>query len=436
MTGISIFGLGYVGCVSAACLAKNGHLVVGVDVSSEKVDLINSGVPTIIEKDVDTLVREAVSNGSLRATTNVHDAILASDVSVVCVGTPASKSGHLDLSYIEKTANQIGLALKNKDSYHVVVIRSTVLPGTNKRVESILGEVSGKRAGEDFSVVSNPEFLREGTAVKDYSNPPYTVLGSEDSKAISMMKHVYSDISSPVHVVPVEVAEIIKYINNSFHALKISFANEVGNICKAVGIDSHLAMDLFCKDESLNISRAYLCPGNAYGGSCLPKDLGGLAALAKDFHVEAPVLENIPRSNNAQKGRILELVESSFGKRVSVVGLSFKEGTDDLRYSPSVDLAKQLIGQGYEVSIYDENVYQSKLVGGNKSFIESALPHLSKLIKSDLTDSLVNSDIVVFSHKLKEVDKYIDILKEKEKVLDLVRIPELEKLSNYEGLCW
>lgn len=436
MKGISVFGLGYVGCVSAACLAKNGHSVVGVDVSEEKVNLINSGIPTIIEKDVDVLVKQGVTNGSLRATTDVQDAISESDVSIICVGTPASKSGHLDLSYIEKTASQIGLALKNKKSYHVVVIRSTVLPGTSKKVENILSEVSGKRVGEGFSVVSNPEFLREGTAVKDYSKPPYTVLGSEDPRAISMVKDVYSSISAPFHVVPVEVAEIIKYVNNSFHALKITFANEVGNICKAVNIDSHLVMDLFCNDERLNISRAYLRPGNAYGGSCLPKDLGGLGALAKDYHIEVPVLESVAQSNNAQKRRTLEMVESTVGKRICIVGLSFKEGTDDLRYSPAVDLAKQLIGQGYQVSIYDENVYQSKLVGGNKSFIESALPHLSKLLKTDLQESLVDSDVVILNHRPPSLDKYIGILEEKEKVLDLVRIPELERISNYEGLCW
>lgn len=433
---ISIFGLGYVGCVGLGCLARNGHTVIGVDVNEVKVDLINRGLPTIVEKDIDTIIKEEFDKGKISATKDSKFAILNSEVSIICVGTPSSPQGHLNLSYIYKTAEQIGEALKAKDEFHTVVIRSTVLPGTNKKIGEIISEFSGKNRGDGFSVVSNPEFLREGTAVKDYYNPAITVIGGDYEVALSKVSSLYEELDAPIEITDIEVAEIIKYVNNSFHALKITFANEVGNIAKSLGIDSHKVMELFCKDTHLNISPAYFKPGFAYGGSCLPKDLKGMVTLGHDQYVATPVLGSIHESNEYQKRLAFELIARSGKKTICFVGLSFKEGTDDLRYSPSVDLAERLIGKGYQLSIYDPNVHLSKLVGANRSFIDEHMPHLSELIEEDPAKALELSDIVLINHRNFDPSPYMDSLKGKKAIIDLVRIPSLEKLPNYEGLCW
>ncbi len=433
---ISIFGLGYVGCVSMGCLAKNGHHVIGVDVSSFKVDLINKGIPTILEKGVDQLIKEGHEKGNIMATLCADEAVLNTDISIICVGTPSSDHGHLNLSYIFKTAEQIGKALKEKDSFHIVVIRSTVLPGTNRKFSKIVEEFSGKVAGEDFAIVSNPEFLREGTAVKDYYHPSITVIGGDHDYAVNKVACLYSSLDAPVEITDIEIAELIKYVNNSFHALKISFANEVGNICKALSIDSHKLMSLFCKDDRLNISPAYFKPGYAYGGSCLPKDLKGLVTLAHDHYVNTPVLSCIEASNEHQKKKAYELVAKSGKRKVCMVGLSFKEGTDDLRYSPSVDLAETLIGKGYHITIFDENVRLSKLIGANKAFVNEKLPHLSELITDNLEKAIKENEVVIVNHRNFEASNYQEILKEKHSVIDLVRIQQLESLPNYEGLNW
>ena len=432
---ISIFGLGYVGCVSIGCLAKNGHEVIGVDVQQDKVDLINRGLATIVEKDIDVIIKEQHDKGSISATVCYKDAVMASEMSIICVGTPSSATGHLNLAYIYRTAEQIGEALKNKESFHVVVIRSTVMPGTNKKIGQIIEEFSGKKRNEAFSVVSNPEFLREGTAVKDYYHPAVTVIGGDNACAIEKVSSLYRDLTGTVEVTDVEVAELIKYVNNSYHALKITFANEVGNICKSMNIDSHVLMSLFCKDTSLNISPAYFKPGFAYGGSCLPKDLGGLVTLAHDNYVIAPLLSNIDHSNEHQKRIAFDMIARTGKKRICFVGLSFKEGTDDLRYSPSVDLAEKLIGKGYSLSIYDQNVQISKLVGANKAFINEHLPHLTDLICDDLAEAIEKSDIVLINHRNFKVDDYYDLLQNKI-VIDLVRVPWTYDKKNYEGLCW
>lgn len=432
---ISIFGLGYVGCVSIGCLAKNGHDVIGVDVQPVKVDLINKGLATIVEKDIDVIIKDQYEKGTIRATLCYDDAIMNSEMSIICVGTPSSATGHLNLSYIYRTAEQIGEVLKTKDSFHVVVIRSTVMPGTNKRIGQIIEEFSGKKRNEAFSVVSNPEFLREGTAVKDYYNPAVTVIGGDNECAIEKVSSLYRDLKGTIEVTDVEVAELIKYVNNSYHALKITFANEVGNICKSMKIDSHVLMSLFCKDTSLNISPAYFKPGFAYGGSCLPKDLGGLVTLAHDNYIVAPLLSNIDHSNENQKRIAFEMIARTGKKKVCFIGLSFKEGTDDLRYSPSVDLAEKLIGKGYCLTIFDENVHISKLVGANKAFINEHLPHLSELISNNLQEAIEHSDIVLINHRNFNVDAYFDLLKDKI-VIDLVRVGWEHDKKNYEGLCW
>ncbi|EAZ82537.1 UDP-glucose dehydrogenase family protein [Algoriphagus machipongonensis] len=433
---ISIFGLGYVGCVSLGCLAKNGHKVVGVDINDTKVGMINCGIATIVEKDIDLIIKEEFENNSISATTSANKAVLETELSIICVGTPSSPQGHLNLSYIYKTAEQIGEALKNKIDFHTVVIRSTVLPGTNKKIGEIIAQFSGKKRGEGFSVVSNPEFLREGTAVKDYYNPAITVIGGDHEVALSKVSSLYDELEAPIEITDIEVAEMIKYVNNSFHALKITFANEVGNIAKSMGIDSHKVMELFCKDTHLNISPAYFKPGFAYGGSCLPKDLKGLVTLGHDQYVATPVLSGVHESNEHQKRLAFELIARTGKKKICFIGLSFKEGTDDLRYSPSVDLAEKLIGKGYQLTIHDENVHLSKLIGENRSFIDEHMPHLSELIEEDPKKAIEDSEIVLINHRNFDATRYLDILKEKPCLIDLVRIPELEELPNYEGLCW
>jgi len=432
---ISIFGLGYVGCVSIGCLAKNGHEVIGVDVQPEKVDLINRGLATIVEKDIDVIIKDQFEKGSIRATLCYNDAIMHSEMSIICVGTPSSATGHLNLSYIYRTAEQIGEALKAKDSFHVVVIRSTVMPGTNKKIGEIIEQYSGRKRNEAFSVVSNPEFLREGTAVKDYYNPAVTVIGGDNKCAVEKVSSLYRDLNGMIEVTDVEVAELIKYVNNAYHALKITFANEVGNICKSMKIDSHVLMSLFCKDTSLNISPAYFKPGFAYGGSCLPKDLGGLVTLAHDNYIVAPLLSNIDHSNENQKRIAFEMIARTGKKKVCFIGLSFKEGTDDLRYSPSVDLAEKLIGKGYCLTIFDQNVHISKLVGANKAFINEHLPHLSQLISNDVGEAIEKSDVVLINHRNFEVATYYELLKNKI-VIDLVKVNWVHDKKNYEGLCW
>jgi GDP-mannose 6-dehydrogenase len=433
---ISIFGLGYVGCVSLGCLAKNGHQVIGVDVNPFKVELINRGQPTILEMDVDHIILDGHEKGRIRATVCAQEAVFQSDISIICVGTPSSRFGHLDLSYIYKTAEQIGDALKAKDSFHTIVIRSTVLPGTNQRFGEIVEKCSGKKRGEGFSVVSNPEFLREGSAVKDYYHPSVTVIGGDHQLALDQVKSLYQDLGAPIEITDVKIAEVIKYVNNSYHALKITFANEVGNVCKAMDIDSHKVMELFCKDTHLNISQAYFKPGFAYGGSCLPKDLKGFVTLGHDHYVCTPVLGGIEASNENQKKMAYELVAKTGKRNVCFIGLSFKEGTDDLRYSPSVDLAEILIGKGYHICIYDENVQLSKLIGANEAFINERLPHLSELIINDLETAIANSEVVIINHRNFDAGLYHGLLKQKHAVIDLVRIKSLEDLPNYEGLCW
>lgn len=431
---ISIFGLGYVGCVSVGCLTSFGHLVIGVDKEINKVKLINSGKPTIIEQGIDELIASGWQGKRISATTNVMDAVISTDISFIAVGTPSTPEGHLNLAYIYKVAEEIGQALVNKNSFHIVVIRSTVLPGTNHKIGEIIETFSKKKRNSDFAIVSNPEFLREGSAVQDYFNPPVTVLGSDNDDALETMADLYKDISAPIEKVSIEVAEIIKYVNNSWHALKITFANEVGNICKKLGIDSHKVMELFCMDTQLNLSPYYLKPGFAYGGSCLPKDLKGLKTLAHDNYLETPVLNSIENSNFNQKRLAIQQIEKHEKKKIGILGLSFKAGTDDLRYSPIVEVAEHLLGKGYEILIYDRNVNLSQLTGTNKDYIDHHIPHLSKLISGDMHHVVDSSDLIIITHKMNEVEQYV-LKYPNKKFYDLARIT-IEKHSNYDGICW
>jgi len=432
---ISIFGLGYVGCVSLGCLAQQGHNVTGVDILKSKINLINKGKPTIVENDIDRIIAEQYKNGKIVATADSTAAIIDTEITIICVGTPSSLNGHLDLKYVYKVAEEIGVALKKKENFHVIAIRSTVLPGTNEKVGEIIEKYSGKRRNEDFGIVSNPEFLREGSAVKDYYNPPVTVIGSDNKRAIEIIAEIYKDLNGPVKKVEIKEAEIIKYVNNSFHALKISFANEIGNICKKLGIDSHRVMEIFIMDKQLNISPYYLKPGSAYGGSCLPKDLKGLQTIAHDNYLSTPVLSAIEASNNYQKNIAYEMVVTTKKKNIGILGLSFKQGTDDLRYSPSVELAEMLLGKGFNIEIYDENVNYANLSGTNKDYIDFHIPHLTKLISGDLNKVVESSEVIVITHKNDKITE--EFLKTNKKpVIDLVNIGLQSKNDNYQGICW
>ena len=433
---ISIFGLGYVGCVGAACCAKQGHHVIGVDVSENKVRLLNEGRPTIIEAEIDALVAEAHAKGLLEATTDFGYAVHNSEISIIAVGTPSTPQGHLNLNYIFDVARQIGLALADKDEFHIAVIRSTVLPGTNEKVGEIIEETSGKKRGIDFTVVSNPEFLREGTSVQDCMHPPLTCVGCDSELAEQKMRELYQGIDAEFVATDIAVAEIMKYVNNTWHALKIVFGNEIGNICKALNIDSHRVMEIFCKDRQLNISPYYFKPGFAYGGSCLPKDSKALRTLAHDMYVDAPVINAIHASNEKQKQIAVEMIENKGKHRVGILGLSFKAGTDDLRCSPIVDVAETLIGKGYELRIYDRNVRLSQLTGTNADFIAAKLPHLHEMISDDLDAVVSACDVLVVTNKESEFEDLLAKYPGKI-IIDLVRAwKHVNYDGNYEGIAW
>ena len=449
---ISIFGLGYVGCVGAACLAKLGHRVVGVDVNENKVRLINEGKPTIIEEGIAELCAEAHEKGLMSATMDVREAVHATDVSFIVVGTPSSKEGHLNLNYIFTVARQIGEALKDKPKgngewlmvngecksslRHIVAIRSTVLPGTNEKVGEIIAQASGLVRGKDFTIVSNPEFLREGTSVKDYFNPPLTLVGTDMPEAEAVFREIYKDIDAEFICTDIRVAEMMKYVNNTYHALKIVFGNEVGNICKELNIDSHKVMEIFCKDKQLNISPYYFKPGFAYGGSCLPKDMKALKTLAHDHYVDVPVIEAIGESNELQKRRAVQLIMAQGKRKVGILGLSFKAGTDDLRCSPIVDVVESLLGKGFEIRIYDKNVKVSELTGTNKDFIMAKIPHLQHFVTDNLDAVCCQSDVLVVTNKEKEFAELLAKYPNKI-VVDLVRQwKDVDYAGHYEGLSW
>lgn len=433
---IAVFGLGYVGCVSAACLAELGNQVIGVDVNLHKVDLINQGKPTIIEKGIAELVKEQHKQGRLSARSDIQTAVSQADICLICVGTPSDKNGYPDLSFIWHVADQISDAIKGREKFQTIIIRSTVPPGTCQEIEMRIAQ-SGKKIDEDFAVVSNPEFLREGTSIEDYFNPPYTLIGTHNEKALEMLRQIYSPIHAQILETDREVAEMIKYVNNSFHALKVVFANEVAALCHSMDVDAHTLMSLFVKDRHLNISPAYLMPGFAYGGSCLPKDLKALNAMARSRNVELSVLSSVDRSNALLIEKALEMIVSEGMVRVGVLGLAFKAGTDDLRESPVVKLLERLLGKGYEIKIYDRNVLTSQLMGANKHYIESTVPHLAKLLAPNLQEIKEFADLVVVTQKNEENRDFIlDILPSKQ-VIDLVRIVDIKPATDhYKGLLW
>ena len=433
---ISIFGLGYVGCVSLGCLAKNGHHVIGVDTNPAKINQINSGKATIIEKEVDTIIAEQRSAGHISATDNVTEAISGSDISIIAVGTPSTEKGHLNLQFIFKVAENIGEALRNKSSFHIVAIRSTIMPGTCDKVAEEIEKISGKKRNVDFAVVDNPEFLREGTAVYDYYNPPLTLIGSDNPQAAEKVAELYRQLPAEIVITDLKTAEIMKYINNTFHALKISFGNEVGNICAELGIDSHKVMEIFCKDKQLNISPYYFKPGFAFGGSCLPKDLKGLQTLAHDLYVDIPLIESINRTNEIQIQRAIKIIYKYNNKKLAFLGLSFKAGTDDLRNSPTVSIIEALLGKGCKLGIYDKNINLAMLTGTNKDYIDSRIPHLSNLLVNDPGELVNDSDVVIVNTKELEFLKMVQGIDNK-LIIDFVRLDEsLLTKNNYIGINW
>jgi GDP-mannose 6-dehydrogenase len=435
---LSVFGLGYVGCVSAACFADDGNEVIGVDVNPTKVEIINSGKSPIIEDGINELMAKVVKSGRLLATTESGRAIHDSDLSLVCVGTPSNQNGSLHLRHVEQVCREIGSLLKTKEKRHIVVIRSTMLPGTiENTVVPALEETSGKKAVKDFGICINPEFLREGSSLKDFHAPPFTLIGADDEETIAAVRSLYANINAPVFVTSLKTAEMVKYVCNCFHALKVSFANEIGNICKALQIDSHEVMHVFCQDTKLNLSPYYLKPGFAFGGSCLPKDLRAINHKAKELDVEVPVLSAILPSNRLQIERALEMVTRSGKKRVGVLGFSFKAGTDDLRESPMVTLIETLIGKGFELAIYDRDVSLARLVGANKEYIQREIPHISKLMRDTVDGVLTDSELIIIGNQAEEFRSVAERMRKDQQLIDLVRLFDGRTSNeNYQGICW
>jgi len=418
---ISVFGLGYVGCVSIGCLAKNGNYVIGVDINKTKVAQINAGKATIIEKDIDLIVADQRAKGNIEATTDAKTAILKTEISIVAVGTPSNDKGHLNLEYIFKVAEDIGHALKEKTEFHIIAIRSTIMPGTCDKFADMIERISEKVRNKDFAIVDNPEFLREGTAVRDYYNPPLTLVGSDNKTAANKIADLYRQLPAEIIITDLRVAEIMKYVNNTFHALKVSFGNEIGNICTELKIDSHQVMEIFCKDTQLNISPHYFKPGFAYGGSCLPKDLKGLQTLAHDIYVDAPIIKSIHLTNDIQIQRAVKTIFEHWHKRLGFLGLSFKEGTDDMRNSPAVTIIETLIGRGCNISIYDKNINIARLTGTNKEFIDSRIPHLSSLMVDNPQKIIDSCDVIIVTTKEKEFIPYLKNAEDKI-IIDMVRL--------------
>ncbi|HTL61757.1 MAG TPA: UDP-glucose/GDP-mannose dehydrogenase family protein [Nitrospira sp.] len=435
---LSVFGLGYVGCVSSACFSHDGHEVVGVDTNALKVQIINEGRSPVVEPGVDDLMGAAIKEKRLRATTDAADAVHHSDLSLVCVGTPGQANGSLDLTYVKGACKQIGIALETKRRFHVVAIRSTMLPGTiHDTVVPTLEVYSGKKHGRDFAVAINPEFLREGTAIADFHHPPFTLIGADDGESASMLERMYSHLDAPVVTIGVREAEMVKYVCNCFHGLKVAFANEVGALCKAFGIDSHRVMEVFCKDTKLNLSPYYLKPGFAFGGSCLPKDLRALAYQAKTADVDVALLNAVLSSNRRHIERGVEMVLRTGKKRIGVLGLSFKAGTDDLRESPMVSLIETLIGKGLQVLIFDREVELARLFGANKDYIEQEIPHISSLMRRRLDEVIEQSEVIVLTKRSDEYRAVLEQATHPPPIIDLARVMDGRRSDGgYEGIGW
>jgi len=438
---LAVFGLGYVGVVSAACLARDGHSVIGVDPNTLKVDFLRQGKSPIVEPGLEDLIAAAVGAGRLIASSDYAAAVAQSEVILVCVGTPGQSNGSLDLTYVRRVVQQIGEQLAAAAGYRVVVIRSTLLPGSMQSVViPMLEDSSGGKAGQHFGVCINPEFLREGTAIYDYDHPPKTVIGASDERAASLVRELYAALTAPLIMTDLQTAEMVKYVDNSWHALKVTFANEIGRLSKAMGVDGRLVMQLFCMDTKLNVSSAYLRPGFAFGGSCLPKDVRALTYQGRLLDVDTPVLGSILASNQLHIAHALSMIQATGRRRLGLLGLSFKEGTDDLRESPIVTLAEQLIGKGYELLVYDRNVRLASLLGANREYILNHIPHIGRLMVDRPEQLLEHAEVIVVASAGAEFAELVRRLPGSKRVIDLVGLWKADERNtpreHYQGIAW
>ena len=436
---LAVFGLGYVGSVSSACFAKLGHSVVGVDINRFKVDRIASGQSPIVERDLGDLIRDAVTSGRLTATDNYEEALRGAQASIVCVGTPSAENGSLDLSHVRRMTQKIGATLAHMTDYHVLIVRSTMLPGSvEQEIVPLLESASGRHVGADLGVCYNPEFLREGTAVEDFFSPPLTVVGVSDARAEAVARELYAGVSAPFFTTQIRAAEMAKYVSNTWHALKVTFANEIGNLCKAEGIDSHEVMRIFCQDTKLNLSPYYLRPGFAFGGSCLPKDVRAILYRLRQRGIKSPVLEAILPSNLQQVELALKTIEKLRRKKIGILGLSFKAETDDLRESPIINVVESLVGKGYQLRVHDTNVEMSRIIGANKQFLEEEVPYIPQVLTPTLADVTDWAEVLVIANKSAEYAEVAMHLRPDQSLVDLVRISDTPQNTSgkYVGLCW
>ncbi|RPH92880.1 nucleotide sugar dehydrogenase [candidate division KSB1 bacterium] len=435
---ISVFGLGYVGCVSAACFCDLGHEVWGIDVDPGKVDFIRKGQSPIVEEGLGDLIAKYSRAGTLHGTTSVAEAIANTEVSLICVGTPSLESGALNIEYVQRVAMEIGAAMKECGHRHMVIVRSTMLPGTTRReVLPRLEAASGMKEGKDFFLAYNPEFLREGSAIKDFYEPPKTVVGGFRRETAEQAAAIYAKLTAPLFLAGIEEAEMVKYADNVFHAVKIVFGNEIGAVAKPLGVDSHRVMEIFCADTKLNLSPYYLKPGFAFGGSCLPKDVRALSSRARELNIKTPMLFSLMEANREHVQRAVKMIQSFGKKKIGLLGLAFKAGTDDLRESPMVELVEILLGKGYQIKIYDKNVSLARLVGANRKFIETVLPHLAELLCPTTDEILNHAEVIIVANPDRDFPPVLQKAKPDQIIFDLVHIfPEPPRKENYHGFCW
>jgi GDP-mannose 6-dehydrogenase len=437
---VSIFGLGYVGTVTAACLAHHGNQATGVDLNAAKVRAIESGQSPIVEPGIAELIAEGNQTGLLRATSNAGDAVLSTEVSFLCVGTPSLRNGKLDLGHIESVCREIGNALRKKNSFHLVVLRSTVLPGTTESaVIPALERASGKKMGQDFGVCVNPEFMREGTAVADFLEPVMTIIGSGDQAHGAQLRELYAWAPGRIFETSFRAAEMVKYMCNMWHATKVTFSNEAGILAKTMGVDAEAVTQMFLDDTKLNLSASYLKPGFAFGGSCLPKDIRALSYRAKEADLTLPLLDALLASNQAHLERAVEMILRTGKRNVGILGLSFKAGTDDLRESPQVQLIKHLLGEGRQIQIWDENVSLGRLIGSNRQYIREVIPHIGSLLNPSMEQVIQRSEVVVIAAPGLDRETLRRSLRPDQVVIDLVNLERSRRPDNvagYEGICW
>ena len=437
---ISVFGLGYVGTVTAACLAYRGNNVIGVDLSQPKVEAINSGNSPIVEPRVSEIIADSHKANRLHATSSAEAAVMNSEISFLCVGTPGLRNGKLDLGHIEPVCREIGEILKKKNSFHLVVLRSTVLPGTAETiVVPTLGKFSGKRMGPDFGVCVNPEFMREGTAVADFLEPAMTVIGAVDKAHSALVRELYAWTPGRMFETSFRSAEMLKYVCNAWHAVKIAFGNEIGTLARELDVDAESVMEMFVSDTKLNISPIYLKPGFAFGGSCLPKDVRALNYRAKELDLKLPLFDSIMPSNEEHLARAVEMVLQTGKRKIGMLGLSFKAATDDLRESPQVQLVKRLIAEGREIQIWDDNVSLGRLIGSNREYIEQVIPHIGLLLNANLEEVLKDAEVVVIGTRDLNWDSLKNSIRRDQEVIDLVNLEKSRRpqiTSAYKGICW